>query len=154
MKLAFVCTGNICRSPMAEYLLRDMMSQEDKDKLEVASAGVTATRGRPPSQPAVEALSEIGIDELGMHQARPVEQVELGEGDLLLTMTRPHLNLLPPKYKEGPVETGLLKEYVGGSGNISDPYGAGIETYRDLRDDLIPILESLLERLRERDFQP
>lgn len=152
MKLAFVCTGNICRSPMAEYLLKDMIEEEQKDLLEVTSAGVSATPGRPPSQPGVEALKEIGIDEIAMHKAQHVSNLELGEGDLILTMTPAHLSILPPELKDGPIRTELLKEYVGRSGGISDPYGAGIETYRKLRDELQPIIQDLLEQLETRGF--
>lgn len=154
MRLAFVCTGNICRSPMAEYLLKDLRDEKAKGPLEVTSAGVSATPGRPASQPAVEALGEIGVDGIAMHQAQHVSSLDLGKGDLLLTMTPAHLSLLPPELAEGDVRTGLLKEYVGRSGGISDPYGAGIETYRQLREELKPIISDLLEDLQRSNFEP
>lgn len=152
MKLAFVCTGNICRSPMAEYLLKHRMEEDQAQQLAVTSAGVSATPGRPPSQPAVEALKEIGVDDIAMHQARHVSSLELDEGDLVLTMTPAHLSILPPELKEANVRTDLLKEFVGRSGGISDPYGAGIETYRRLREELDPIIDDLLEALETKNY--
>lgn len=148
MKVVFVCTGNICRSPMAEYMLRDKVASRPVD-LEIGSAGVAATRGRPPSPPAVQVLKRRGIDEVALHRARPVSDLTVSRGDLLLTMTRSHRAQLPPSVEEAGAEVHLLKEYVGQGGSISDPYGAGVDVYEQLYRELDPLLETLAEDLVE-----
>ncbi|MGB1519557.1 MAG: glycine hydroxymethyltransferase, partial [Limisphaerales bacterium] len=61
-QILFVCTGNICRSPMAEGQLRSLLAQSGNTSIEVQSAGIGALAGQPPSQHAVEAMSEWGAD--------------------------------------------------------------------------------------------
>lgn len=139
---------------MAEYLLKDKLDDDESERLEVTSAGVAALEGRPASPPAVEALKEIGIDGIIMHTARSVHELEVCSGDLILTMTRSHMHRLPDSVRESPVRTSLLKEFVGQKGRISDPYGAGIERYRSLRDELQSIIQSVYERLSRTNFEP
>jgi protein-tyrosine-phosphatase len=136
---------------MAEYMLGDRL-EEDAEKLTITSAGVAARKGRPASQPAVEVLKEIGIDGIAMHSAQPVDDLELAEDDLLLTMTPAHLSRLPRRYKNSPLRTATLKEFTGGKGGISDPFGAPVERYRDLRKELDPLIQTVYERLKENGF--
>lgn len=147
MKLTFVCTGNICRSPMAEYMFKDILDDEETMEIDVTSAGVAAQTGRQPSPPAVEALKETGINSIAMHSARPVNDLDFKDGDLILTMTPAHLTRLPRSVQESPIETSVLKDYVGRSGGISDPYGGDLERYRSLRAELDPIIEDLYEKI-------
>jgi len=147
MKLAFVCTGNICRSPMAEYMLKDRMSEDEQENVTVTSAGVAASPGRPPSQPAVSVLKEIGITDIAMHSARPVRELELDHGDYLLTMTRTHLSRLPNRFRERDVRISTLKGFVGNQGSISDPFGAPVDRYREVREELDPLLDGVLEKI-------
>jgi len=73
MKIVFVCTGNICRSPMAEHLFRYRLKEAGvEEPPAVTSAGVAAVPGRPASPPAVQVLREAGIDTLEAHRARAV----------------------------------------------------------------------------------
>lgn len=145
MKVVFVCSGNTCRSPMAEYLLRDKLADRNVTDVNVLSAGVSARNGQPPAMQTVNILEERGITGIQKHQSRPVSAVEFEPGDLVLTMTRGHersLGHLPDN-----VHVSAIKDYLGGSGNISDPYGQGEQAYQTVYEELKPLLDELADKL-------
>lgn len=116
MKILFVCTGNTCRSPMAEALLKDM----NKD-LEVKSAGVFAIPDQSASEHTVSVLAERGIDI--DHQAQPVSEELLTWADLVLTMTRQHKQSLIMNYPHLQDKFFTLKEYVlNVDNNVSEQF--------------------------------
>lgn len=136
---------------MAEHLLKNRLTKDERERVGVVSAGVTASDGQPPAQPAVQVLKEEGIDSLAMHSSTPIEDLELNEGDLVLTMTPAHESQLPPGLENGGVQVEVLKEYVGRGGGISDPFGGDVNRYRQLRSELEPIIEKVYERLHDDD---
>jgi protein-tyrosine phosphatase len=85
-RVLVVCTGNVCRSPAAELLLRDRLGAADVD---VASAGVHALAGQPVDPPVAELLAERGVSPEGF-RARQLDPAEAGAADVVLTMTREH----------------------------------------------------------------
>ena len=87
----FVCTGNTCRSPMAEALLRQMAKEEGLD-IDVKSAGISAIEGTTSSRYAIEALQEKGI--VLDHQSKAVDQDLVHWADIILTMTQSHKQAL------------------------------------------------------------
>lgn len=98
MKIVFVCTGNLCRSPMAEGLLRHALRERGCDGIETSSVGTWAYYGRPATDEAIATLQERGIDISG-HSSRPVEIDEFRAADLIVAMTSVHVreitNLAP-----------------------------------------------------------
>lgn len=88
-----VCTGNICRSPMAEAMLRHELERRGCHDVEVASAGTWAGPGNPATPEAVEVMRGRGID-LDRHRSRPVDPVEVAEADLVVAMTSVHVKEL------------------------------------------------------------
>ena len=88
-RVLFVCTGNICRSPLAEALLRRDLSRRGVEDVEVTSAGTGAWDGSPASEGAYLVALEHGLD-LSGHQARPLTKKIVRQSDLILTMSRHH----------------------------------------------------------------
>ncbi len=93
-KILFVCTGNICRSPMAEGLLRKMRSD-----FSVSSAGVSSMDGWNATPEAIEVMQDHGID-ISEHSARQVREEMINDADLILTMTERHKKLLTDDYPQ------------------------------------------------------
>lgn len=133
MKVLFVCTGNTCRSPMAEGIFRRMMKERGLgDQVLCQSAGLSAVEGDPVAENAAAACREIGV-EIGGHTARRLTGEELPQWDWFFAMSRTHAYIL--EQAGAPVQ----KIYV--SGEIQDPFGGDLETYRRCRDKLVQELE-------------
>lgn len=131
MKILFVCTGNTCRSPMAEGLFRTLAPEH-----ECSSAGLSALPGQPASPQAVLCCKELGVD-ISAHRSRQLTKAELSQWDLFFPMTRAHGQVLEA--------AGAPGERVYYPGEIADPYGGDLTVYRACRDR---IMDELL-RLRE-----
>ncbi len=148
--ILFVCTGNICRSPMAEGLLRHHTRAQGGYR--ALSAGVGAVDGHPPSPEAVQAMAELGIDISGQ-RSRMVTRELVRQADYILGMTRGHVDTLRILYPEAQEKTFLLREFDHPleefEKDIPDPIGAGLEAYRECRDTLEQGVLSLLRHLEQ-----
>ncbi len=107
--ILFVCTGNTCRSPMAEAILKEMV-REKGEGYEVISAGTSAGEGEPAAGEAVRALEEEGIV-LSGHRSRPVTGELLDRADLVITMTRGHKERVLEMRPQAGAKTFTLKEF-------------------------------------------
>jgi RpiB/LacA/LacB family sugar-phosphate isomerase len=147
--ILFVCTGNVCRSPMAEAIFRQMV--QGRGEYRVLSAGVGAVDGQPPSPSAVKALQEIGI-QIGDVQSRRLTREIVQQADYIISMTRSHMdevNLLHPQAAE---KTFLLREFEENlqpyEKDIPDPIGGSYEVYVQCRDAIqkaIPFMLNFIE---------
>jgi protein-tyrosine-phosphatase len=134
--IVFVCTGNICRSPMAEGIARHLAGGGD---LEFASAGTHAIEGLAPAGFSVRATSEIGVD-IGGHTAQPLTGELVDRAELICGLTSEHVALVAERYPGAPVE--LLDP---GGADIEDPYGMELEYYRAVRQEIVDAIEARRE---------
>ncbi len=165
-KILLVCSGNTCRSSMAEGLARHLLEQKGLlDSVTVLSAGTAAWAGQPATPEAVTALSEEGID-LSNHRAQALTPELIKEADLVLTMTGHHrqqvLRLVPAA--AGKVH--LLKKYAESFAGdletaesdwayeIPDPFGQPLEVYRQVAQELKNNLAIIINRLPRWDGGP
>jgi protein-tyrosine phosphatase len=116
-RILTVCVGNICRSPTAEYLLRQHLSHRG---IQVGSAGISAMRDHPMDSTAAQVMGEHGVDGSG-HRARQVTPELLRESDLILGMEKSHLAALARLAPEASGKMFLLDKW-GGARDIPDPY--------------------------------
>lgn len=135
MKVIFVCTGNTCRSPLAEGLFKKKLSEKGLDNIEVTSAGLAAFSGDEVSVNSVNAAKNYGVD-ISAHIARSLSPYELDDG-LFFCMSRSHMNALLPYVGEERVF--LLKN------GISDPYGGNQEIYDNCAKEINEALDGVLK---------
>ncbi len=135
-KITFVCTGNTCRSPMAEAILRAEIKKRKIKWWDVASCGINAEVGGTISQNSETALGEIGIAVKDFKPRQLTEKI-LNASTLVITMTeRQRLSL---------GERGNVRSAVEMCGfDVPDPYGCGIDIYRLTRDSLIKLCDAVI----------
>ncbi len=153
--LLFVCTGNTCRSPLAELLARRGLAERGWDHVEVRSSGVAATKGAPASRGSVRAGDRHGL-ELRGHRATPLEPAMVEWADLILTMSPSHLDgvaILGGEHKVS-VITDFVREAEAGTSSavvrsrgVSDPIGGDDSDYEDTFRQLEALIQKVLARL-------
>jgi len=129
MRILLVCTGNTCRSPLAEVLLRRALQEEQLDGVTVESAGTGAFGGEPASEGSYLVALENGLD-LAAHRARVATRGMVAEADLVLAMARGHLRKLD--LLGAGEKAHLIGDYAKSDGDheVADPVGGPIEGYR------------------------
>jgi protein-tyrosine-phosphatase len=143
----FVCTGNLCRSPMAEVLLRARLAHDEARRdWQVGSAGVWVAEGQPASAHSVEEMAQRGID-LHAHRSRNVTRELMAEADLVLAMTRNHVESLRVAFPEHASKVHLLGEMIGREYDVYDPYGGTRLEYVHIARELEQLIEDGYERI-------
>ncbi|MDR2862757.1 MAG: low molecular weight protein arginine phosphatase [Puniceicoccales bacterium] len=149
--VTFICTGNICRSPMAEGLLRHALQGEPEPlrSLRIVSAGTAASDGEPASPNAVRALKNVSID-ISAHRSQPVTEAIINGSLAVFAMTGQHLRTLRQQFPKLPAETHLMRVFMEGDviREIPDPYGMGIADYESCRDSMVEAIPGILAFLR------
>jgi protein-tyrosine-phosphatase len=146
-RVLLVCTGNICRSPLAEALLVRELKTRGIEKVEAVSAGTGAWDGAPASEGAYLVGLEHGLD-LSSHRARLLTRDMVQQAELILTMARHHRARVHELGGEG--RTHVLGEYAGRTGpeaEVSDPFGGDLELYRGTYVELEALIRVAVERL-------
>ena len=126
MRILFVCTGNTCRSPMAEGILKKIL-KDSHENIFCESAGLATLNGLAVSSHSAEACDEIGVD-ISQHTSQSIKNVNLDSYDYVVTFTDEHASAL--------VSLGVKPDRVYTLDNIRDPFGMDVETYKKCRDDI------------------
>lgn len=142
MNILFVCTGNTCRSPMAEGLCRAMAKSRRAD-VNVLSAGLSARPGDPPAAAAVAAVKPAA--DISEHQARPVSRELLEASDMIVVMTKTQQEMLQRLYPDGAERMITFRELAGQTGDIDDPFGQPQPVYDAVAKEMTSILTKAWE---------
>jgi protein-tyrosine phosphatase len=147
----FICTGNTCRSPMAELLMRKRLARQKKCKPEeledkgfiVRSAGLSAGAGGPPAAEAVTVMHEHGMD-LSQHETQPLTDQLARHADLILAMTSGHLQAIVQRWPNAADRAMLL---LPDQSDIADPIGYAVDEYRRCAEQIKVGVEFHAQRL-------
>ncbi len=145
MHVMFVCTGNTCRSPMAEVLLRAALAERGVDAT-VSSAGTGAWEGAPASEGAYLVALEYELD-LSAHRARPLTPALIDEADLILTMSDGHRARVEELGGKNKVH--LVGKFAGRADRpeVSDPFGGELDGYRQTFIELQGLINRIVDRV-------
>ena len=150
MKVMFICTGNICRSAMAEGMFRKMT--ENMGDIEVFSCGVYAETGDYATYNAVEAAKEYDAD-ISSHRATNIREKKIKKMDLILCATNSHKQSVLYLYPGLKGKVFTMKEYThihkdGQDMDIKDPWGYDEYVYRRCAEEINECLEKTLEKIK------
>jgi len=137
MRITFVCSGNTCRSPMAECAFEELLREEGVEGVEVQSRGVVANVGADISENAKKALEEAEIP-LKEHVATQITTDDILNSDLVICMTERH------KMRLGNLPKVFTLGQMTGCGDIKDPYGGDEKTYKECLNELLVALKKLM----------
>ena len=143
MKILFICTGNTCRSPMAQALMTAKC--KDRHDIEVSSCGLSAFSGDSATKESIEAMKNYGID-LSGHRARPFSVYMASEYDIFCVMTESHAKALSQVVPEDKI--------IILGGGIPDPYGKSAEEYLLCAKEIDTALDSIISSLSKTEIVP
>ena len=147
MNVLFVCTGNTCRSPLAEAFAKSAAQRRGIADFTASSAGTNAWDGSPASDGALLVGMERQTD-LGSHRSRKLTREMVAAADLVLVMSSAHLE--PVRQMGGGGKVHLIDEYGSegrSSTGVSDPFGGALDGYREAADSLQEAIEGMFDRL-------
>ena len=147
--ITFVCTGNICRSPMAAGLFFDRLVRENQlGAVRVRSAGTWALEEQPASAYALQVMAERGLD-ISAHRGHNLTQVAVDETDLILVMTLRHQEAIVQDFHGTEGKVHLLSGMAGPTYDVQDPYGGSIVEYRRTAAELAELIDKGYPRIME-----
>ena len=152
----FVCTGNTCRSPMAEGALKHLLKDKYGDKVEVISSGTSAATGFPATLYGIEAAKLWDVD-TSSHLSRSLTKDLIDKSDLIFAMTPRHYNEILRLRSHAESKTYLFKNFPDSSGNgegVGDPIGMALEEYNktflELGEQLGKVLPDIEKLINEK----
>jgi protein-tyrosine phosphatase len=152
-KILFICTGNTCRSSMAEAFFNSVIKEDCKlaGRFSASSAGIAAINGMPASENSIYVMKEHWGIHLDLHRSRSVTVEDIDNAFLILTMTRHHKDALIRAFPHYRSKIHTLKEYVteGKGTDITDPFGMSEDVYRKCAAEIKAAVDMLAEKFRE-----
>lgn len=148
--VVFVCTANICRTPMAEYYFNKLIAEDGLDhRIYAESAGTWAVEGMPAAENTRLVCAENGLD-VSAHRSRPISPTMVKEADLILCMTEEHKNDLCHIFPQYSAKIFTLREYANHreGGSILDPYGREIVHYRQTFQQIAAEIDRIVPAVR------
>ena len=148
-KIMFICTGNTCRSPIAEVVTRNKLL-ENKIKISVISRGIIVPRSTKANEKAINIVKINKLD-LEKHMSKQVIKDEIDDQTLILTMTLRHKQILLFNYPDLYGKVYTVNEYVDRDGDIEDPYGQPIEIYKKCYYQIEEFANKLISKLQKEE---
>lgn len=146
MNILYVCTGNTCRSPMAEGITRTLATELGLD-VNVVSAGLFAAYGAKPTEEAVIAIQSIA--DISGHESRPLTMELVNSADLIIGMTQDHKSVLLRQFPFEAAKIKTLAEWGHGAGDVVDPFGSNQDVYNQCAEQIYNLVKAGLVASKE-----
>ncbi len=144
--ILIICTANICRSPVAEALVRDRLNKRGLEDWTVSSAGTWAQVTRGAAANSVKVMDEYGLD-IHDHESRMVQEQYLSDSDLVLCMEVGHSEALRAEFPDQAYKVHMISEMAGQSYSVSDPFGEPLVSYQRMAAELAGLIDSGMDRI-------
>ncbi len=143
-----ICTANICRSPVAEAIIRDRLQTMGLDDWTVSSAGTWAMVERAASHNSQVVMAQYGLD-ISDHMARMLDESDLREADLVLCMEEGHVEALMVEFPGQAHKVYLIAAMAGVPYSIKDPYGGSLVDYQQMTAEMVGVIDKGMDRIIE-----
>jgi len=156
-KVLFICTGNVCRSPIAEGLFRHLVEIEGEGaNVHIASAGIGAMDGSPPSQNSVDVMIDDRID-ISSQRSQMLSPEMVQEYTHIFGMGRSHVDVIRSYFPESLEKTFVLREFIAKDDfdlDVPDPIGGDLDEYKETRDLIAEAMPGILRFVLTGDLLP
>lgn len=150
-KIMFVCTGNICRSPMAHYYMQKRVCDLNiQDNFMINSCGIYAYNGQAASKNSIDAMREYNVD-LTKHRSTNIHDSDIENYDIILCLTDAHKNIVLSLFPKTVNKIYTLKEFANNSNDdvdIEDPWGLDLNVYLKCADEIVSCIDNILKKWR------